>query len=166
MRAQRPLVCERRPWTICGLETFSRIVYGPFLVRRGQSLWEALMSRYSVTINLTRVVGAVSALLILLLAARAFQLTTTGIVTPTGREIPDPPDRTIVAIDSSGQFYINAIPVRGEDLTRLMDRVLADKQEKIVYLSADPDARYSAVMEAMDALRLSRMRHIALLRIR
>ncbi len=40
---------------------------------------------------------------------------------------------------------------------------LEDKKEKIVYLKGDKDAKYSAIMDAMDALRKARIENIALI---
>ena len=44
-----------------------------------------------------------------------------------------------------------------------MKTVLEDKKEKIVLIKADTDARYSAIMEAMDALRGAKIEDIALI---
>jgi biopolymer transport protein ExbD len=40
---------------------------------------------------------------------------------------------------------------------------LEDKKEKIVYLKGDKDAKYSAIMDAMDALRKAQIENIALI---
>src|SRR3981081_1949982 len=54
---------------------------------------------------------------------------------------PDTQDQTVVAIDSRGAFYVNAIPVAPDDLIPRIRRVLEDKKEKIVYLKGDKDAK-------------------------
>src|SRR5436190_1446297 len=81
---------------------------------------------------------------------------------PSGHEAGDPPDRTIVAIDSRGNFYINALPVAPKDLVPRVQRALEDKKERLVYLKADKHARYAAVLEAMDALHEAKIEHVAL----
>lgn len=42
-------------------------------------------------------------------------------------------------------------------------RALEDKQEKLVYVKGDTDAKYSAIMDAMDALRNGRIENTALI---
>jgi len=76
---------------------------------------------------------------------------------------PDTQDQTVVAIDSRGHFYVNAIPVTQEDLIPRVQRALEDKKEKIVYLKGDKDAKYAAIMDAMDAMRKAQIENIALI---
>ncbi len=76
---------------------------------------------------------------------------------------PDTQDQTVVAIDSRGAFYVNAIPVAPDDLIPRIRRVLEDKKEKIVYLKGDKDAKYAAIMDAMDAFRKAQIENIALI---
>jgi len=78
-------------------------------------------------------------------------------------EKPDTQDQTVVAVDSRGQFYVNAIPVKDDDLIPRVQRVLEDKKEKIVYLKGDKDAKYAAIMDAMDAFRKAHIENIALI---
>jgi len=76
---------------------------------------------------------------------------------------PDTQDQTVVAIDSRGHFYVNAIPSTPEDLIPRVQRALEDKKEKIVYLKGDKDAKYEAIMSAMDAFRKAQIENIALI---
>ena len=76
---------------------------------------------------------------------------------------PDTQDQTVVAIDSRGKFYVNALPVTPDNLIPQVQRVLEDKKEKIVYLKGDKDAQYAAIMDAMDALRKAQIENIALI---
>ncbi|SRR5258707_1226800 len=76
---------------------------------------------------------------------------------------PDTQDQTVVAIDSRGAFYVNSIPVAPDDLIPRIRRVLEDKKEKIVYLKGDKDAKYAAIMDAMDAFRKAQIENIALI---
>jgi biopolymer transport protein TolR len=78
-------------------------------------------------------------------------------------EKPDTQDQTVVAIDSRGAFYVNALPVTPDNLIPQVQRVLEDKKEKIVYLKGDKDAKYSAIMDAMDAFRKAQIENIALI---
>jgi biopolymer transport protein TolR len=78
-------------------------------------------------------------------------------------EKPDTQDQTVVAIDSRNQFYVNALPVAKDDLVPKVQRALEDKKEKLVYLRGDKDAKYSAIMDAMDAMRKAQIENIALI---
>ena len=76
---------------------------------------------------------------------------------------PDTQGQTVVAIDSRSQYYVNLIPVTADDLVPRVQRALEDKAEKLVYVKGDKDAKYSAVMAAMDALRKAQIENIALI---
>ena len=76
---------------------------------------------------------------------------------------PDTQGQTVVAIDSRSQYYVNLIPVTADDLVPRVQRALEDKAEKLVYVKGDKDAKYSAVMAAMDALRKAQVENIALI---
>ena len=78
-------------------------------------------------------------------------------------EKPDTQDQTVVAIDKNGAFWVNALQVPESDLINRVQRVLEDKKEKIVYLKGDKDAKYSAIMDAMDAFRKAQIENIALI---
>jgi biopolymer transport protein TolR len=78
-------------------------------------------------------------------------------------EKADNREQTVVAIDSHGAFSVNALPVSAEDLIPHVRRVLEDKREKVVYLKGDKDAKYSAIMNAMDAFRSAQIDNIALI---
>src|SRR5882762_4183576 len=78
-------------------------------------------------------------------------------------EKPDTQDQTVVAIDSRGAFYVNALPVSADNLVPQVRRVLEDKKEKIVYLKGDKEAKYAAIMDVMDAFRKAQIENIALI---
>jgi len=78
-------------------------------------------------------------------------------------EKPDTQDQTVVAIDSRWHFYVNALPVTNDDLVARVQKALEDKKEKLVYLKGDKDAKYSAIMDAMDAMRKAQIENIALI---
>ena len=117
-------------------------------------------------INVTPLVDVMLVLLIIMMLIAPMLQQGVAVQMPeaanTG-EKPDTQDQTVVAIDSRGAFYVNAIPVTPDDLIPRVQRVLEDKKEKIVYLKGDKDARYSAVMGAMDALRNAEIENIALI---
>ena len=117
-------------------------------------------------INVTPLVDVMLVLLIIMMLIAPMLQQGVAVQMPeaanTG-EKPDTQDQTVVAIDSRGAFYVNAIPVTPDDLIPRVQRVLEDKKEKIVYLKGDKDARYSAIMDAMDAFRKAQIENIALI---
>ena len=117
-------------------------------------------------INVTPLVDVMLVLLIIMMLIAPLLQQGVAVQMPeaanTG-EKPDTQDQTVVAIDSRGAYYVNAIPVAADDLVPRVQRVLEDKKEKIVYLKGDKDAKYSAIMDAMDAFRKAQIENIALI---
>jgi biopolymer transport protein ExbD len=117
-------------------------------------------------INVTPLVDVMLVLLIIMMLIAPMLQQGVAVQMPeaanTG-EKPDTQDQTVVAIDSRGAFYVNAIAVTPDDLIPRVQRVLEDKKEKIVYLKGDKDAKYSAIMDAMDAFRKAQIENIALI---
>ena len=117
-------------------------------------------------INVTPLVDVMLVLLIIMMLIAPLLQEGVAVQKPeaanTG-EKPDTQDQTVVAIDSRGQFYVNAIGVSADDLVPRVRRVLEDKKEKIVYLKGDKDAKYAAIMDVMDAFRKAQIENIALI---
>jgi biopolymer transport protein ExbD len=117
-------------------------------------------------INVTPLVDVMLVLLIIMMLIAPMLQQGVAVTMPeaanTGDK-PDTQDQTVVAIDSRGAFYVNAIPVAPDDLIPRIRRVLEDKKEKIVYLKGDKDAKYAAIMDAMDAFRKAQIENIALI---
>ena len=117
-------------------------------------------------INVTPLVDVMLVLLIIMMLIAPLLQQGVAVTMPeasnTG-EKPDTQDQTVVAITATGGFYVNALPVTADNLIPQVQRVLEDKKEKIVYLKGDKDAKYSAIMDAMDALRKAQIENIALI---
>jgi biopolymer transport protein TolR len=117
-------------------------------------------------INVTPLVDVMLVLLIIMMLIAPLLQQGVPVTMPeaanTG-EKPDTQDQTVVAIDSRGQFYVNAIAVKEDDLVPRVRRVVEVKKEKIVYLKGDKDAKYAAIMDVMDAFRKAQIENIALI---
>ena len=117
-------------------------------------------------INVTPLVDVMLVLLIIMMLIAPLLQQGVAVTMPeasnTG-EKPDTQDQTVVAITATGGFYVNALPVTADNLIPQVQRVLEDKKEKIVYLKGDKDAKYSAIMDVMDALRKAQIENIALI---
>jgi len=117
-------------------------------------------------INVTPLVDVMLVLLIIMMLIAPMLQQGVAVTLPeagnTG-EKPDTQDQTVVAVDSRGKFYVNALPTPPEDLVPRVQKALEDKKEKLVYLKGDKDAKYSAIMDAMDAMRKAQIENIALI---
>ena len=117
-------------------------------------------------INVTPLVDVMLVLLIIMMLIAPLLQQGVPVTMPeaanTG-EKPDTQDQTVVAIDSRGKFYVNALATPPEDLVPRVQKALEDKKEKLVYLKGDKDAKYSAIMDAMDAMRKAQIENIALI---
>jgi biopolymer transport protein TolR len=117
-------------------------------------------------INVTPLVDVMLVLLIIMMLIAPMLQQGVAVTLPeagnTGDK-PDTQDQTVVAIDSLGKFYVNALPVSSDTLISRVQTALEDKKEKIVYLKGDKDANYGAIMDAMDAFRKAQIENIALI---
>ena len=76
---------------------------------------------------------------------------------------PEVQDQTVIAVDKSDRYFVNTLPVRKEELRQKVEEILETRKERIVLIKADEDARYSAVMHAMDELRASGIEDMGLI---
>jgi biopolymer transport protein TolR len=77
---------------------------------------------------------------------------------------PDTSDQTVVSVDGSGYFYVNAVgPISKDDVPKRLQDIFDQKGQKIVFLKGDTDAPYGAIMDVMDALRKAQIDTVALI---
>lgn len=117
-------------------------------------------------INMTPLVDVMLVLLIIMMLIAPLLRQGVPLVLPDANntgEKPDTQGQTVVAIDSHNNFYVNLIPAKPDNLIPRVQRALENKQERVVYVKADKNAKYSAIMDAMDALRKARIENIALI---
>jgi len=77
---------------------------------------------------------------------------------------PDTSDQTVVSVDSSGYYYVNAMgPVPKDDVPKRLQDLAEQKGTKLVFLKGDQDASYGAIMDMMDALRKAQIDTVALI---
>jgi biopolymer transport protein TolR len=117
-------------------------------------------------INVTPLVDVMLVLLIIMMLIAPMLQKGVPVQLPlanNGTQKPDTQDQTVVSIDSQNQLWVNGLQYSKEEFGSHVKSALEDKKEKIVLLKADQDARYSAVMAAMDALRDAQIEDIALI---
>jgi len=77
---------------------------------------------------------------------------------------PDTSDQTVVSVDASGYFYVNAMgPVPKDEVPKRLQDLVEQKGQKLVFLKGDQGASYGAIMDMMDALRKAQIDSVALI---
>ena len=121
---------------------------------------------FKADINVTPLVDVMLVLLIIMMLIAPMLRQPVPLTLPEANNTGEKPDtqaQTVVAIDSRSHFYVNSNPVNADDLVPRVQRALEEKTEKVVYVKGDKDAKYSAVMNAMDALHKAQIENIALI---
>ena len=117
-------------------------------------------------INVTPLVDVMLVLLIIMMIVAPLLQQGVSVKLPVASnttEKPDTQEQTVLAIDSNRRLYLNAVPVLKDDLQRRVTDILESKKDRIVIIKADEDVEYSAVMDAMDALRAAGIEDMGLI---
>ena len=120
----------------------------------------------NASINVTPLVDVMLVLLIIMMLIAPMLNNPVPLTLPDANnsgERPDTQDQTVVSIDSSSMFWVNSMRVTQADLVPRVKQALEARTEKLVYVKGDKDAKYSAIMSAMDALREAQIENIALI---
>ena len=107
-------------------------------------------------INVTPLVDVMLVLLIIMMIVAPLLNQGVSLTLPlalNSSEKPQTQDQTVVAVTADKRFWLNAVQVPKDDLTRRVTDALESKKEKTVIIKADQDVEWGAVMEAMDQLR-------------
>ncbi len=121
---------------------------------------------FKADINVTPLVDVMLVLLIIMMLVAPMLHTGIPVTLPKASNSESKPEtqkQTIIGIASSGGLYLDSIPVPSDNLAQLVADKLAARNEKIVLIKADADARYSAVMATMDTLRAANIESVALI---
>ena len=117
-------------------------------------------------INVTPLVDVMLVLLIIMMIIAPMLQKGVDVKLPTASNTVDKPetqDQTVVAVTADGRFHLNSKEIADDDLAPRVTEVLENKKERIILIKADEDARYSAVMDAMDELRASGIEDMGLI---
>lgn len=77
-------------------------------------------------------------------------------------------DKIVVAVNANGQFYLDvdgkdAMPLETFDLTQRVVEMLAERDNKQVYVRGDESVNYGSVMTVMAALKTAGVESVGLL---
>ena len=117
-------------------------------------------------INVTPLVDVMLVLLIIMMIVAPLLQQGAGVRLPLAANTADKPqtqDQTVLAVDRNDHYFVNGLPVRKEELQTRVEEILETKKERIILIKADVDARYAAVMDAMDEMRASGIEDMGLI---
>jgi len=117
-------------------------------------------------INVTPLVDVMLVLLIIMMLVAPLLQQGISVNLPEADNTVDKPevsDQTVIAISAAKEVYLNAKPIREQELASEVSKVLEDKIEKIVLIKADEDVEYGAVMGTMDQLRQAGIENVGLI---
>ena len=117
-------------------------------------------------INVTPLVDVMLVLLIIMMIVTPMLQQGVAVILPNAVNTvpkPDTQDSVTVAVGRDGSLYVNAKPTNETELPTKLNELLENKAQKIVFLRADQEAKYGAVMAAMDGLRAAQIEDIALI---
>ena len=116
-------------------------------------------------INVTPLVDVMLVLLIIMMIVAPMLQKGVDVKLPQAANTVDKPEtqeQTVVAITANKGIYLNAKPVREEELTQRVTESLETRHEKTVLIKGDEDAPYAAIMAVMDKLRAAQIENIGL----
>ena len=117
-------------------------------------------------INVTPLVDVMLVLLIIMMLITPMLNQGVAVRLPEATNSVDKPttqDNTVIAISKEGSVYLNAKPVSEAELASKINEALENKKEKTVFINADEEALYSAIMSTMDQLRQAGVEDIGLI---
>jgi biopolymer transport protein TolR len=117
-------------------------------------------------INVTPLVDVMLVLLIIMMIVAPMLQKGVQVTLPEAQNSspkPDTADATVVSIDTAGKLYIDQKEWAETDLVAHLKTTLEERAQHTVYLKADKDAKYGAVMKMMDALRKAQIDTVALI---
>jgi biopolymer transport protein TolR len=117
-------------------------------------------------INVTPLVDVMLVLLIIMMLITPMLNQGVAMRLPQATNSADKPttqDITSVSVGKDGSLYVNSKQVSEAEMATKITEALENKKEKVVYIKADEEALYSAVMTAMDQLHQAGVEDIALI---
>ncbi|MGE3578184.1 MAG: ExbD/TolR family protein, partial [Vicinamibacterales bacterium] len=107
-------------------------------------------------INVTPLVDVMLVLLIIMMIVAPMLQKGVPVKLPVATNSSDKPetqDQTVLGVTADRSVYVDSVMVPMSDLRRKLEEALEEKSVKLLYIKADEDAPYGAVMEAMDEAR-------------
>jgi biopolymer transport protein ExbD/biopolymer transport protein TolR len=86
-------------------------------------------------------------------------------LTHNPRKMPDAEktDAVEVAVTRDGKFFLNAQPIKLDDITKQVDDLMSNRLNKVVFIKSDARAKYGDVVEAVDNVRAAGIEQLGLI---
>jgi biopolymer transport protein ExbD/biopolymer transport protein TolR len=123
----------------------------------------------SPNINITPLVDVVLVVLIIFMIVTPMVTKTFWLnlpPKPENKEEPTPPSDNkplVMTVDKAGVIRMNTTVLQKNEIKERVPRMLAAKDQKVLYFDAANDASYAAAIEAMDLSRAGGVKSIAIL---
>lgn len=120
------------------------------------------------SINITPLVDVVLVVLIIFMIVTPMAMKTFWLNLPPKNENKEPPPPSdnkplIMTVDKAGVIRMNTTVIGRNEIKERVPRMLAAKDQKVLYFDAANDASYAAAIEAMDLSRSGGVKSIAIL---
>jgi biopolymer transport protein TolR len=122
----------------------------------------------SPTINITPLVDVVLVVLIIFMIVTPMVTKTFWLNLPPKSEDKEPPPPSdnkplVMTVDKAGVIRMNTTVISKAEIKDRVPRMLATKDQKVLYFDAASEASYAAAIEAMDLSRAGGVKSIAIL---
>ena len=123
----------------------------------------------SPNINITPLVDVVLVVLIIFMIVTPMVTKTFWLnlpPKPENKEEPAPPSDNkplVMTVDKAGVIRMNTTVLQKSEIKDRVPRMLAAKDQKVLYFDAESDASYASAIEAMDLSRAGGVKSIAIL---
>jgi biopolymer transport protein TolR len=117
-------------------------------------------------INVTPLVDVMLVLLIIMMIVAPLLQKGVDVRLPQAGNTVDKPEtqgQTVLAVTADKRFFVNSIQVAESDLLNRIRTTLEDQTEKVVFIKADEEAQWGAVMDIMDRLREVQIEDVGLI---
>lgn len=120
------------------------------------------------SINITPLVDVVLVVLIIFMIVTPMITKTFWLNLPSKPDVKDPAPPSdnkplVMTVDKAGVIRVNTTVIPKSEVQERVPRLLAAKDQKVLYFDAASDASYAAAIEAMDLSRAGGVKSIAIL---
>jgi biopolymer transport protein TolR len=122
-------------------------------------------SRFLSDINVTPFVDVMLVLLIIFMVTAPMMMQGVDVDLPeaTSEALTVEEQQLIVSIDDQGVVFINDVQVTVEELNQKLKKILAGRPDREVYMKADKDIAYGAVVRVMSEIQQAGIKNLGMI---
>jgi biopolymer transport protein TolR len=124
-------------------------------------------NRFLADINVTPFVDVMLVLLIIFMVTAPMMMQGVDVALPeaTSEPLTVEEQQLIVSIDDQGGVFINDVAVSVEELNQKLKKILAGRTDRDVYMKADKDIAYGAVVRVMSEIQEAGIKNLGMITI-